>query len=95
MGASFGTLVAVHLDDPADGVLPILFIVFGLGELSKVMLIIIGVAPCLIRDMSLEVAEPAARADDQGADAGRLDLAGGDPGGAAADHAAADRIACG
>jgi NitT/TauT family transport system permease protein len=27
----------------------------GLGELSKVMLIIIGVAPCLIRDMSIEV----------------------------------------
>ena len=32
-------------------VLPILFIVFGLGELSKVMLIIIGVTPFLIRDL--------------------------------------------
>jgi NitT/TauT family transport system permease protein len=41
---------------PPMAVLPILFIVFGLGELSKVMLIIIGVTPTLIRDLSLEVA---------------------------------------
>ena len=54
-GASFGTLVAVISMIPPMAVLPILFIVFGLGELSKVMLIIIGVAPCLIRDMSIEV----------------------------------------
>ena len=54
-GASFGTLVAVVSMIPPMAVLPILFIVFGLGELSKVMLIIIGVAPCLIRDMSIEV----------------------------------------
>ena len=32
-------------------ILPILFIVFGLGELSKVMLIVIGVSPFLIRDI--------------------------------------------
>jgi len=31
----------------------ILFIVFGLGELSKVMLIIIGICPILIRDLQL------------------------------------------
>jgi NitT/TauT family transport system permease protein len=55
MGASFGTIVAVISMIPPMAVLPILFIVFGLGELSKVMLIIIGVAPCLIRDMSIEV----------------------------------------
>ena len=55
MGASFGTLVAVVSMIPPMAMLPILFIVFGLGELSKVMLIIIGVAPCLIRDMSIEV----------------------------------------
>jgi len=54
-GASFGTIVAVISMIPPMAVLPILFIVFGLGELSKVMLIIIGVAPCLIRDMSIEV----------------------------------------
>src|SRR5438552_1473786 len=55
-GAGFGTLVAVLSMIPPMAVLPILFIVFGLGELSKVMLIIIGVTPTLIRDLSLEVA---------------------------------------
>src|SRR6202023_4013838 len=54
-GASFGTIVAVISMIPPMAVLPILFIVCGLGELSKVMLIIIGVAPCLVRDMSIEV----------------------------------------
>jgi NitT/TauT family transport system permease protein len=55
-GAGFGTLVAVLSMIPPMAVLPILFIVFGLGELSKVVLIIIGVTPMLIRDLSLEVA---------------------------------------
>jgi NitT/TauT family transport system permease protein len=55
-GASFGTMVAVVSMIPPMAVLPILFIVFGLGELSKVMLIIIGVTPMLTRDLSLEVA---------------------------------------
>src|SRR5712664_3115443 len=55
-GASFGTIVAVISMIPPMAVLPILFIVFGLGELSKVMLIIIGVTPMLTRDLSLEVA---------------------------------------
>ena len=32
-------------------ILPVLFIVFGLGELSKVMLFVIGVSPFLIRDI--------------------------------------------
>jgi NitT/TauT family transport system permease protein len=54
-GAGFGTLVAVLSMIPPMAVLPILFIVFGLGELSKVMLIIIGVTPMLVRDLSLEV----------------------------------------
>ena len=54
-GAGFGTLVAVLSMIPPMAMLPILFIVFGLGELSKVMLIIIGVTPSLIRDLSLEV----------------------------------------
>ena len=44
-GAGFGTLVAVLSMIPPMAVLPILFIVFGLGELSKVVLIIIG---CLL-----------------------------------------------
>jgi NitT/TauT family transport system permease protein len=38
-------------------ILPILFIVFGLGELSKVVLIVIGITPFLIRDMQLRVRE--------------------------------------
>ena len=38
---------------PPMAILPILFIVFGLGELSKVVLIVIGVAPFLIRDLAL------------------------------------------
>ena len=36
---------------PPLAILPLLFIVFGLGELSKVMLIVIGVAPCIARDL--------------------------------------------
>lgn len=36
---------------PPMAILPILFIVFGLGELSKVMLIVIGVCPFLVRDI--------------------------------------------
>lgn len=36
---------------PPMALLPILFIVFGLGELSKVALIVIGVAPFIARDM--------------------------------------------
>ena len=42
---------------PPLAVLPILFIVFGLGELAKVALIAIGIAPFLIRDLSQRVAE--------------------------------------
>ena len=50
-----GLLVAVLSMIPPMAVLPVLFIVFGLGELSKVVLIIIGVTPTLVRDLSLEV----------------------------------------
>ena len=55
-GAGFGMLVAVLSMIPPMAMLPILFIVFGLGELSKVVLIIIGITPMLVRDISLEVA---------------------------------------
>ncbi len=48
-------LVAVLSMIPPMAILPILFIVFGLGELSKVVLIVFGVAPFLIRDLSLAV----------------------------------------
>lgn len=39
---------------PPMAILPILFIAFGLGDLAKVMLIVIGVAPMLVRDMQLK-----------------------------------------
>lgn len=55
-GAALGTTVAVISMIPPMAVLPILFIVFGLGELSKVVLIVIGVAPFLVRDLTLAVA---------------------------------------
>ncbi len=38
---------------PPLALLPILFIVLGLGEVSKITLIVIGVAPLLIRDLAL------------------------------------------
>jgi NitT/TauT family transport system permease protein len=55
VGASFSALIAVLSMIPPMAVLPILFIVFGLGELSKVVLIVFGVAPFLIRDLALAV----------------------------------------
>lgn len=42
---------------PPLAVLPILFIVFGLGEFSKVMLIAIGITPFIIRDLQSKVLE--------------------------------------
>jgi NitT/TauT family transport system permease protein len=49
--------VAVVSMIPPLAVLPILFIVFGLGELSKVVLIVIGILPFMIRDLSARVLE--------------------------------------
>jgi NitT/TauT family transport system permease protein len=54
--ATLGTLIAVLSMIPPMAILPILFIVFGLGELSKVVLIVFGVTPCLVRDLALRVA---------------------------------------
>jgi len=42
---------------PPMAILPILFIVFGLGEVSKVVLIVFGIAPVIIRDMQQRVEE--------------------------------------
>jgi len=42
---------------PPLAILPILFIVLGLEETSKIALIVIGVAPCVSRDLALRVAE--------------------------------------
>lgn len=56
-GATLAPFVAVLSMIPPMAVLPILFITFGLGELSKVVLIVAGIAPFLIRDMALRVRE--------------------------------------
>lgn len=42
---------------PPMAILPVLFIVFGLGELSKIVLIAIGITPFLIRDMQQRTLE--------------------------------------
>ncbi len=42
---------------PPMAILPILFIVFGLDELSKIVLIVLGVAPFIMRDMQARVLE--------------------------------------
>ena len=55
--ATLAPLVAAVSLIPPLAVLPILFIVAGLGELAKVVLIIIGVAPGIVRDLALRVAE--------------------------------------
>ena len=55
--AALGGFTAVLSMIPPLAILPILFIAFGLGELSKVMLIFIGITPFLIRDMAQRTAE--------------------------------------
>ncbi len=42
---------------PPIAILPILFIIFGLGELSKVMLIALGITPFIIRDLQNKALE--------------------------------------
>jgi NitT/TauT family transport system permease protein len=42
---------------PPLALLPILFIVFGLGEVSKVVLIVFGIAPFIVRDLQQRVQE--------------------------------------
>jgi len=55
--ASMAPLVSAASMVPPLAILPILFIVFGLGELSKVMLIVIGTAPVMMRDVAQRVRE--------------------------------------
>jgi NitT/TauT family transport system permease protein len=49
-------VAAVSLIPPL-AVLPILFIVVGLGEVAKITLIVIGVAPIVVRDLAMRTAE--------------------------------------
>jgi NitT/TauT family transport system permease protein len=51
IGANLNPLITTLSLIPPMAVLPLLLIVFGLGELSKVMLIIVGITPFLIRDL--------------------------------------------
>ena len=55
--SAFSPLVTAISLIPPMAVLPILFIVFGLGELSKVVLITFGITPFLIRDMQQRTLE--------------------------------------
>ncbi|WP_323770195.1 ABC transporter permease [Antarctobacter sp.] len=52
---TFAPFVAVVSMVPPLAILPILFILLGLGEVSKVALIVIGITPFLMRDMSQRV----------------------------------------
>ncbi|PNG25054.1 ABC transporter permease [Methylocella silvestris] len=49
--------IAVLSMIPPLAILPILFIMFGLGEASKIVLIVIGIAPFMTRDLALRVSE--------------------------------------
>jgi NitT/TauT family transport system permease protein len=52
-----GPIVAVASMVPPLAILPILFIVMGLGEASKIALVVIGTALKLVRDIALRVAD--------------------------------------
>lgn len=55
--AGFSPFVAAFSMVPPMAVLPILFIVFGMGEMAKVALIVIGVTPLIVRDLQQRVSE--------------------------------------
>lgn len=55
MKAGMGPLVAAIAVIPPIAILPILFIVFGLGEVSKIALIVIGITPVMVRDLAAHV----------------------------------------
>ncbi len=55
--SSFSPFVSSFSLIPPITILPILFITFGLGELSKVILIAIGTAPVMTRSVALAVME--------------------------------------
>jgi NitT/TauT family transport system permease protein len=76
--ATFGPLVTGIAVIPPIALLPILFIAFGLGETAKVALIVIGIAPFMIRDIAAHVAalprEQIAKAQTLGASSWQLML---------------------
>lgn len=66
-GLSIGTLPIVRVTlspfiaalamIPPLAILPVLFIVLGLGEVAKIALIVIGVTPVIVRDLAMRAAE--------------------------------------
>jgi NitT/TauT family transport system permease protein len=56
-GTTLSPFITVISMIPPLAVLPILFIVFGLDELSKVVLIVIGITPMMIRDLQQRTRE--------------------------------------
>jgi NitT/TauT family transport system permease protein len=57
MNATFGPVVAVASMVPPLALLPILFIIMGLGDAAKIALIVIGTSLKLIRDVAMRVAD--------------------------------------
>jgi NitT/TauT family transport system permease protein len=57
MRSLLAPVIAVISMVPPLALLPILFIVMGLGETSKIALIVIGIAPTMIRDLALRAQE--------------------------------------
>lgn len=55
--ATFAPFLGALSMIPPLALLPILFIVFGLGEVSKIVLIVIGTAPVMIRDLASRALE--------------------------------------
>lgn len=74
--ATFGPLVTTLAVIPPIALLPVLFIVFGLGETAKVMLIVVGILPVMIRDIAAYVealpAEQMLKAQTLGANSWQL-----------------------
>lgn len=56
-GATLGPVISVLSMVPPLALLPILFIVMGLGEASKIALIVVGTTLKLIRDLAMRVSE--------------------------------------
>jgi len=57
MRSGLSPFVAAFSMVPPMAILPILFIVFGMGEMAKVALIVIGVTPLMVRDLQQRVSE--------------------------------------
>ncbi len=76
--ATFGPLITTIAVIPPIALLPILFIVLGLGETAKVALIVIGILPLMIRDIAAHVealpAEQLVKAQTLGASSWQLGL---------------------